>query len=246
MGAMEYRSSHPDVLQPVPVSDEETGEDYEFRKEPPFVDVASARVVMFTRHIGHYLGEMLTKESAALDEIGADLYVVGTVAWATDEELMLALGKATRGACLVVNKERWLREWTFRALKPIPLSLLFLSQNILPPSYSTDWTRSAWCAGAINVENNMQFPRMHRKDLVFCSRKRPCGDTLSYPLEPYAVWSGSYNLTRTARRSVETASLIWSNALAQHAYRQFLDVLAHAEPLESQATASSPVLVAGP
>lgn len=243
---MDCRSSHPDVLAPVPVSDEETGEDYEFRKEPPFVDASDVRVAMFTRHIGHYLAEMLKKEGEVLNEHDADLYVVGTVAWATDEEVMTALARTTHGTCLVVNKERWLREWTFRALKPIPLSLLFLSQNILPPSYSTDWTRAAWCAGAINVENNMQFPRMHRKDLVFCSRKRPRGDALSHPLEPYAVWSGSYNLTRTARRSVETASLMWSNALATHAYRQFLDVLAHSEPLDSQATASSPALVAGP
>lgn len=239
-------SSHPAVLAPLAVT-EETGEDYEFRDLAPFAEADSVRQVLFTQHIGHYLEEMLAKERVALDARGCDLYVVGTVAWATDEQLMTALGRHTQGTCIVVNKERWLRGYTFRALRPIPLSTLFLSVGMLPPSYSQDYAQAAWCAGAINVENNVQFPRMHRKDLVFCAKSRSTHDAPGGgPLEPYALWSGSYNLTRTARKSVESASLSWSTVLASHAYRCFLDVLAHSEPLESQATVSSPILVAGP
>jgi len=240
-------STFPRVLAPVRISTDgtATNEDYEFRDEPHFAEDGQARVVMFTRSIGHYLGEMLAKESAKLACEGSDLYVVGSVAWATDKELMSALGQHTSGTCLVVNKESWLSEYTFRALKPISLELMFLSQDIMPPSYSEPWARSVWCAGAINVEKNVQFPRMHRKDLVFCARQRPRGDIVSAPLVPYAVWCGSYNLTRTARDSVESATLTWSTILARHSYRAFLQVLAHAEPIDSKAVASSPVLTNG-
>lgn len=240
-------SSHPHVLAPLQPSTQGgvSDEDYEFADEPHFAEDQSVRVVMFTRSLGHYLAEMIRKERAELDKQQCDLYVVGTIAWATDEEIMSVLGKHAAGVCVVVNKEKWLRESTFRALKPIALSTLFLAEGILPPNYSHDWSLPAWCAGAINVENNIQFPRMHRKDLVFCARRRPSGDVVGSSLEPYAVWCGSYNLTRTARLSVESATLTWSRVLARHAYRAFLEVLAHAEPLGSVAPTSSPVLVNG-
>jgi hypothetical protein len=54
------------------------------------------------------------------------------------------------------------------------------------------------CVGNHNKDKKPAFPRMHNKFLVFAKKGRG----------PYAVWTGSFNLTRNAGLSLENALYI--------------------------------------
>lgn len=226
--------------------------DYNFDEDGPTRSDTAVHATYIARDLPRQLRELLRSQAAALAVDGRQLAVVGRMAWATDCTALAALGKHARGGvCLVVNKETWLRADDYASLSTaLSLDELFLSQHVVPPSYGTAVPpRAVWCAGAVNTEQAISFPRMHCKELVLCYRSAPTPEQPARGLQPYAVWTGSYNLTVTARSSVESAMVLWSQEIATMAYRQFLSVLARGEPLPDPthpvALASSPTLCVG-
>lgn len=217
-------SPFPHVLDPLP----DAGADYTLAFNGAWSRDAACTATLYSRNIFDHLCDMLTSEAHMLASQGRRLAVVGTVAWITDRDILATLAAAaTAGVCLVMQKEAWLRPGAFARLPALTRTQLFGSIVPAPASaaHINDTPIAAWCAGHINDAHAMAWPRMHRKTLVLCYVDA------ADALVPYATWVGSYNLTDTSRQSIEDAMLIHSTLIANFAYREFLCVLAHAEPL---------------
>lgn len=205
----------------------DVGCDYSFAINGAWCRDTACTATVFSRAVGDMLRDCLAAEAALLATQRRRLVVVGCVAWITDAALLADIAAAARGGvCFVMQDEPWLRAETFAALPALSRTQLF--GNVAPPPagpHDNDTPIAAWCAGRINTENAVAWPRMHRKTLTLCYVDD------SAAIVPYAAWLGSYNLTATARRSVEDAVLLHSAALAAYTYREFLCMLAHARPV---------------
>jgi hypothetical protein len=148
--------------------------------------------------------------------------VVGCVAWLTHPEVLDALSKKDL-VSIVVQKEDFLRpdsgSWSAQRMMEMYGRLksniadfhydVFDNVNRLS-SISCDPIR--WL-GNLNTDKAPAFPRMHHKFLVFCKRgfcpysddEDSGGQEL---LDPCAVWTGSFNVTKNAGQSIENAVLI--------------------------------------
>jgi hypothetical protein len=220
-------SPFPHVLDALPDVDA----DYTLAINGTWCRDTACTATLFSRNIFEQLCAVFSAEAALLAAQGRQLAVVGAVAWITDRAVLATLAEAAAaGVCLIVQKEPWLRPAAFGALRAFTRRQLF--GTVLPPPASAgainDTPVAAWCAGHINATQAVSWPRMHRKTLILCYV-----DADSAALVPYATWTGSYNLTDTSRLSVEDAILVHSTDIAAFAYREFLCLLAHAEPLAS-------------
>ncbi len=71
--------------------------------------------------------------------------------------------------------------------------------------------------------SSSKHPLMHHKMLVFCN-------SLSVP---FAVWTGSYNLTTRARISAETSIFITdNNSISQQFYNEYSAIAKHSENIQ--------------
>jgi phosphatidylserine/phosphatidylglycerophosphate/cardiolipin synthase-like enzyme len=78
---------------------------------------------------------------------------------------------------------------------------------------------------------------MHHKFLVFCRLKESkvmSGDKTHVlkEIEPYAVWTGSFNLTLNAVNSLENAVLLIDPGIAKAYYQEWQEVAFISEPLD--------------
>lgn len=64
-------------------------------------------------------------------------------------------------------------------------------------------------------------PLMHHKFLVFIDKN----------LRPYSVWTGSFNMTNNASRSLENATLICGDGIAQEYYDEWARLIKVASPI---------------
>ena len=177
---------------------------------------------------------------------GADA-VFGCVAWLTNKSILSALTKP-QDCCLIVQKEdflrpdlesygRWKKELrqTYKKIKgscgfdfPGPLSDLSGGGCL--------GIKGVRCVGNYNRDKNPAFPRMHNKFLVFC-RQLFCRQysTSSRPrntFHPYAVWTGSFNLTANSTKSLENAIYIEDETIANAYFNEFSQIASISEPLD--------------
>ena len=68
---------------------------------------------------------------------------------------------------------------------------------------------------------------MHNKFLVFCTFEYE-----PFAYRPYAVWTGSFNLTFNASMSLENVVVIQSPVLAGAYLNEWAQILALSEPLD--------------
>lgn len=139
--------------------------------------------------------------------------VFGCVAWVTDREVLRALA-GRRGVGLVVQAEDSLRP---EPDDPDPdryaLRTLELYRSL--PSYHPS-------GGAVRVfgaPSAPQVARVHHKFAVFAREV----DGLAVP---YGAWLGSFNWTRTASRSLESAVYFEEPSAVEACYREYLAVRA--------------------
>jgi hypothetical protein len=153
------------------------------------------------------------------------------------------------------NRGGWKRQLRERygALKTPPWRFDF--DDCLVSSLSTcgDPTLDAVrCVGNYNRDKKPAFPRMHNKFLVFCHVSHGCsrcclshegcqagcdegnheGDYPRTFVLPYAVWTGSFNMTENATRSLENALLLKDPAVVNAYYQEWAQILALSEPLD--------------
>lgn len=182
---------------------------------------------------------------------GAEL-VVGCVAWLTNDRILSALSGVPGGVAIVVQKEDFLRPDSHsgggfaRRLRAI------YDRLPMPPDRYADWpvfshmscggdptVQPVRCVGNHNRERKPASPRMHNKFLVFCKMGCRCGADRECPRpdycatvpRPYAVWTGSFNLTKNATYSFENAVYIECPMVAAAYLEEFGQVMALSEPL---------------
>jgi len=115
------------------------------------------------------------------------------------------------------------------------------------------------CVGNYNGDQDPAFPRMHHKFLVFCrvvathyyaitDEGDILGELTADPydiyspltwesdenIEPYAVWTGSFNLTKNATLSLENAVYITIPEIVDAYYKEWVQLEAFSEPLNWQ------------
>ena len=174
--------------------------------------------------------------------------VVGCVAWLTHPEILAAL--KAKSVSLVVQKEDFLRPdfgaasgWKrqlraqYDALK---CHLTRYDFNNMIGSLSTSGDPSmepVRCVGNYNREKAPAFPRMHNKFLVFCRTNEQDGLAI---VTPYAVWTGSFNLTYNAENSLENAVYITEASVVKAYFQEFGQVMALSESLDWESEWSVP------
>lgn len=170
--------------------------------------------------------------------------VIGCVAWLTSSPILDAL-KSREGASIIVQKEDFLRPdpggLSLNSLRPkydaVPGITRFEFAHAGNLSYCAGPdVEGVRCAGIRPGDRARAFPRMHHKFIVG-GRMRPdtFDDAEATPcetFEPEAVWTGSFNFTRNASRSLENAIVIDSPDVALAFLREWVFVLALSEPLD--------------
>lgn len=188
-------------------------------------------------------------EASLCDFIRRADFVIGCVAWLTNQSVLRALAAPLNGVQLVVQKEDWLRpdhamhrgeSWK-RGLRKLYDDLECridrhdMTGLLGMPLLSTNWftdDQAVRCAGNHNSARNPAFPRMHHKFFVFCDVGLDDEFHMPCSITPRAVWTGSFNPTANGTRSRENAVLIESNSLASAYAREWFQVYAISEPLD--------------
>lgn len=178
--------------------------------------------------------------------IAASPYVVGAVAWLTSERILAALSQC-EAVALVVQKEDFLRpdECVDQRAWAAALRQRY---EALPDSevlrYTTPLQQYSYCGGGgldpvrcvgnYNRERRPAHPRMHHKFLVFCRPATPeeLEDEPDDAVVPMAVWTGSFNMTQTAARSLENALYITDPVLVLAYYNEWVQIMGLSEALD--------------
>lgn len=178
-------------------------------------------------------------------------YIVGCVAWLTDFDVLEALS-TRKGVRIVVQKEDFLRpEWSDRDAFTRRLRAAYDKVPYLDRQYSMPGLPSRLselhaedgdairCVGNANIDRSPAHPRMHNKFIVGMRhsdspdpRYREGGEFFCPGLEPAAAWTGSYNFSHTAGRSLENAVVLHDESVARYYYEEFAQILALSESLD--------------
>ena len=138
--------------------------------------------------------------------------VLGCVAWLTNKRILAELAKK-KIVALVVQKEDFLRpdinsqdDWKSK-LRQLYSRLRCEEERFNFPklmgqlSFAGDSTvQPVRCVGNHNRSKAPASPRMHHKFVLLC--------TAQGEISPYAVWTGSFNFTQNAVRSLENGLLL--------------------------------------
>jgi hypothetical protein len=178
--------------------------------------------------------------------IAASPFVVGAVAWLTSERILAALRKC-EAVALVVQKEDFLRPdecvdrsgWA-ATLRQRYEALPDFSARFCVPHLGKYWwggdcsLAAVRCVGNYNHDRRPAHPRMHHKFLVFCRRAtaEELGDEPDGDVVPMAVWTGSFNMTQTAARSLENALYITDPVIVLAYYNEWVQIMGLSEPLD--------------
>jgi hypothetical protein len=179
-------------------------------------------------------------EQRLIDEIRATKLVVGCVAWLTSGPILNALAEI-QGVSIVVQKEdflrpdlgaagrkswkRWLHE-KYDRLPKGPYRYEYESTVLSGMNTSGDPAlECVRCLGNHNGDRRAAMPRAHHKFLVFC-------DYVEGKVVPRKVWTGSYNLSKNAGRSLENAVLLTDERCVGAYYAEWGQLAGLSEPLD--------------
>lgn len=165
-------------------------------------------------------------EQQLVDCIDQADIVVGCMAWLTNERILNALSRKTKGVQIVVQQEDWLRpdtdDWSMQKQRALYKQLTGL----------WNWYAGLSVCTAIQIQpirlsgspknSQRNNPRMHHKFLVFC-RDSDENDLSSFGAE--SVWTGSFNATQNATCSLENGLLINSPEIANIYMQEWRQVL---------------------
>jgi PLD-like domain len=192
-------------------------------------------------------------ESILLKKIKEADVVVGCVAWLTNKKIINALKEVKYGVQIIVQKEDFLRPdaKTFDKMNLYEdyksIGICELGHNYgndgvrtnsiideLNTSSVLNITNAIRCVGNYNIDKKIAWPRMHNKFLIFCKKESSYDDNDGYEYEhlmPYAVWTGSLNLTETSMKSFENAVLIKNKEICEAYVNEWGQIFALSEEL---------------
>lgn len=199
--------------------------------EPAISSTATAYFRDIETHLLHHIAE-------------ADA-VVGCVAWLTSKAILDALAMKDP-VSLVVQKEDFLRpdlgsrgKWAQqlrRRYDALRCSWDRLDFDLYLSTFGDPTLQPVRCVGNYNREKHPAFPRMHHKFVVFgkcvINAEYEEGWYGRYRFAPYAVWTGSFNFTENAIRSLENALFVTDANIVQAYYAEWERVVSLSEPLD--------------
>lgn len=165
-------------------------------------------------------------------------FIVGAVAWFTDEEVIGAL--RNRYVSIIVQKEDFLKpdhRGSASSLRRAYASIEAKLNRFGVPgiasalSYSSaPQIESFRCVGNYNKTGAPAFPRMHNKFLVGGSVE--VTEHEPHLFKPEAVWTGSYNISYNAQMSFENALVVYDQRVANAYINEWSQILALSEKLD--------------
>jgi len=195
---------------------------------------SNAGVAVYFRDIENKLFKHISEADA----------VFGAVAWLTSAPILEALSGLS-DVSIIVQKEDFLRpdigansNWkkNLRSkYSKLQCGLTRYSfQNILGSvSVSSDPSiEPVRCVGNHNKDKNPAFPRMHNKFLVFAKVSAGSNEHPVKTIEPYAVWTGSFNFTKNATNSLENALYVTEPTIVKAFFDEYGQIAAMSEPLD--------------
>lgn len=177
--------------------------------------------------------------SRAINLIREHRYVVGCMAWLTNENILEELAKK-EGVSLIVQKEDFLRPDvggpSKARLRELYSRIPGLNRQALPILREMSTGEASYlepmaavrCCGP--VTRNRASPRLHHKFIVVGDVAR-FDDGKRGRFAPQAVWTGSFNFTHTATRSLENAVIIQGRQVARSFLTEYTHAAALSEPL---------------
>lgn len=100
------------------------------------------------------------------------------------------------------------------------------------------------CIGYIKSQEQT-LPRMHHKFLVFLRQRDKADQKVeegAWPYLPYAVWTGSYNITKNGNCSLENALYVQDMRLAEAYCNEWAQLIEVSEPIDWTKPYSAPEL----
>jgi hypothetical protein len=215
----------------------------EFSIEDNSLTSSSRNIRVYFRNLEPSLLEFIKEADA----------VMGCVAWLTSGPILDALAKK-EAVSIVVQKEDFLRpdlgssdnwkSWLMQKYLALRCNLTrYAFDNIIGrlavlSDPSLDAIR---CVGNYNRDKSPAFPRMHNKFLVFANviveetqdgYVYKEGEYIPKTVKPYAVWTGSFNLTKNAVSSLENALYITEPDVVNAYFKEYGQIVAISEPLK--------------
>lgn len=191
-------------------------------------------------------------EENLLTQIKKSDAVFGAVAWLTSYSILDALAEI-QNVSLIVQKEDFLRpdvgsKSNFKNTLRNKYSNLkcdltrYSFGNILSSvSVCSDpFLEPVRCVGNHNRDKKPAFPRMHNKFLIFARVEKSKNKHGVETVIPYAVWTGSFNLTKNATMSLENALYITDEEIVKAYFEEYGQIAAMSEPLDWRSDWSAP------
>lgn len=180
-------------------------------------------------------------EQRVVEEVQRADAVLGCVAWFTSLPILDALAHKWQ-VSVIVQKEDFLRpdsdRWQMRRQREAyeRLPRYFRMGNPMTWDYSmaSDPIDDAVRCAGMWAANGEIMPKMHNKFLVLCRCEQPPrpDDMGPNPYSPYAVITGSYNMTSNAKDSLENILIIRNSAIASSYAREHGTIYGISEPLD--------------
>lgn len=177
----------------------ESCEGYGTLKESKIKDLSQALVRPVFRNIEHEIIEQIKKHDI----------IVGCVAWLTSIPILEALqGKRVQ---FIVQQEDWLRpdsnEWSMQKQRDLYQSLTGIENYIADASWCSWFEIQPIRLSGKPKNKNRSNPRMHHKFALFANETKPEDDC---PGSFDLLWTGSYNFTANATKSLENGLFLKS------------------------------------
>lgn len=177
-----------------------------------------------------------------LDYIERAEYILGCCAWVTDMQILTALGRK-KGVSILVQKEDFLRPDGVAAMADIRRLYMAIPgtdrMSVGAGNLSTGggWECEAIRSVGVRGDKHGLHPKMHHKFVLLCKGvDRDLTHEANYYepdlISPYAVWTGSFNFTDVAGRSLENAIVLTDPRAVQAYHEEYKQVLALSEPLD--------------
>lgn len=168
----------------------------------------------------------------------------GTVAWLTNDAILDALAQLSN-VSIIVQKEDFLRpdvnsskNWK----KDLRKKYSKLRCNLLRCSFANTLGEMSICSepgidpircvGNHNRDKKPAFPRMHNKFLVFAKVLSGASEHELKVIQPYAIWTGSFNFTKNATNSLENALYITEPSIVKAFFDEYGQIASISESLD--------------
>ena len=175
-------------------------------------------------------------EAELIQAIESHDCIVGCVAWLTSVPILEALqGKSV---CFIVQQEDWLRpdsdEWSMAKQRNLYASLKGIESVDASVNYCRYTYISPVRLSGKPKSTNRNNPRMHHKFALFGSRKTVFDPATKSAADEYCewgstgfdlMWTGSYNFTANATRSLENGLFISDRSVVAAYFMEWRQVL---------------------